>query len=329
MIKHKKELKIIKLLNLKKIKKLLISRAFLGSLFFAFALWVYSALSSEYKTYIDVPLKILLPKNVALETALPEKISVKVKGKGWDIFYLNFFSATANCSVNLSDKEMSEGYYLITRNDIIKGVESFSNVEAIDVMPENLEITTGLIERKKVPVRVKIKVNPREGFIQVAGFASYPDSIIITGNSRVIRKIDYWETARAQFSDIFHLQTVSVSLKDTLKNIITLSQNSVKVKFNVEQTAELVIYDVGIDIRGTENLPKSHMLSPNKINVTIRGGVEQLSEFNPDIITSYIEYRDILGDSTGIIIPHVEVTNNNYHIVSINPPYLYHKKIIN
>ncbi|OGU10889.1 MAG: hypothetical protein A2X61_16825 [Ignavibacteria bacterium GWB2_35_12] len=329
MKKHKQELKIVKMLNLKKIKRLLISKSFLGSLFFAFALWVYTALSSEYKTFIDVPLKILLPKNVALETALPEKISVKVKGSGWDIFYLNFFSTSANCTVNLSDKEMSEGYYQITRNDIIKGVESFSNVEPTDVLPEILEITTGLIERKKVPVRVKIKVNPRDGFIQVTGFDSYPDSIIITGNSRIVRKIDYWETTQSQFSDVFQMQSVSVALKDTLKNIITLSQNFVTVKFNVEQLAELVVNDVDIDIRGAENLPKNHLLTPNRVNVTIRGGVEQLSEFDPDLITSYIEYRDILGDSTGIIIPHVEVANNNYHIVSINPPYLFHKKIIN
>ena len=286
-------------------------------------------MNSDYKTFIDVPLKILLPKNVALETALPEKISVKVKGNGWDIFYLNFFSTSANCTVNLIDKNITEGYYQITRNDIIKGVESFSNVEVTDVLPEILEITTGLIERKKVPVRVEIKINPRDGFIQVDGFSVYPDSIIITGNSRVVSKIDFWETTQSQFSDVFQEQTVSVGLKDTLKNIITLSQNSVNVKFKVEQEAEMVIYDVGIDIRGTESLPKSHLLSSKKIDVTIRGGVEQLSEFNPDLISSYIEYRDILGDSTGIIIPHVEVANNNYHIVSINPPYLFHKKIIN
>lgn len=329
MKKHKQEHKIFKLLNLKRIKRLFVSRAFLGSLFFAFALWVYTSLNTEYKTFIEVPLKILLPKNVALETALPEKISVKVKGTGWDIFYLNFFSTSANCTVNLSDREMSEGYYQITRNDIIKGVESFTKVEPIDVLPEILEINTGLIERKKVPVMVKIKVNPRDGYIQVAGFTAYPDSVIITGNSRVVRKIEYWETEQSQFSDVFQVQSVPVALNDTLKNIITLSQNTVNVKIKVEQTAELVIYDVGIDIRGTDNLPKGHLLSLKKINITIRGGVEQLSEFNPDIISSYIEYRDIIGDSTGIIIPRVEVANNNYQIVSINPPYIFHKKIIN
>ena len=329
MKRHRHESKIIKILNLKRIRKVLLSRAFLGSFFFASALWIYTALNSEYKTFIDVPFRIMLPKNLAIETALPEKISVKVKGKGWDIFYLNFFSTSANCTVNLSDKNITEGNFQITRNDFIKGVESFSNVEAIDVLPEILEITTGSIERKKVPVKVNIKVNPREGFIQVGGYNSYPDSVIITGNSRVVMNIEYWETAPTVFSEIYQPLTATVNLKDTLKNIISISQNTVNVKFKVEQAGELVINDVNINIRGIDNLPKSQMLSQKKINVTVRGGIEQLADFNPNMITSYIEYRDIMSDSIGIIIPKVDISNSNFHIISINPPFLYHKRIIN
>ncbi|TAL68194.1 MAG: hypothetical protein EPN82_12435 [Bacteroidetes bacterium] len=329
MKKHRHETKFGRIFNLKRIKRVLLSRAFLGSFFFASALWIYTALNSEYKTFIDVPFRILLPKNLAIETAMPEKISVKVKGKGWDIFYLNFFSTSANCTVNLSDKNLTEGNYQITRNDFIKGVESFSNVEAIDVLPEVLEITTGTIERKKVPVRVNIKVNPRDGFIQVAGFSSYPDSVIITGNSRVVRNIEYWETAPTIFSDVYQVQSSTVNLKDTLRNIVSLSQSSVNVKFKVEQAGELLINDVNIDIRGVDNLPKSQLLSPKKINITVRGGIEQLADFNPNLISSYIEYRDILNDSIGIIIPKIDISNSNFHIISVNPPFLYHKKIIN
>jgi hypothetical protein len=101
------------------------------------------------------------------------------------------------------------------------------------------------------------------------------------------------------------------------------------VKFKVEQSAELVINDVGIDIKGAENIPKNHLLSPTRISITIRGGVEQLAGFNPELIHTYIEYRDILNDSTGIIIPKVDISNNNYKIIGINPPFLFHKKIIN
>ncbi|MBI5325481.1 MAG: hypothetical protein HZB41_09480 [Ignavibacteriae bacterium] len=329
MKKHRHESIFERIFNLKKIRKVLLSKAFLGSFFFAFALWVYTALNNEYKTFVDVPFKILLPKNIAIETALPEKISVKVKGKGWDIFYLNFFSTSANCTVNLIEKDIGEGNFQITRNDIIKGVESFSNVEPIDVLPEILEITTGTIERKKIPVRVNIIVHPRDGFVQVSGFSSYPDSIIITGNSRVLRNLDYWETNQTVFSDVYKMQTVPVTLKDTLKNILTLSQNSVNVKFNIEQMAELVVNDINIRIHGIENLPKSQLITPERINVTVRGGVEQLAEFNPSQISSYIEYRDILNDSIGIIIPKVGISNNKFRIVSINPLYIYHKKIIN
>jgi YbbR domain-containing protein len=329
MKRQRHEAKVTKYLHWKKIRKILTSKSFLGSIFFAFAMWVYTSLNAEYKTFVDVPLKIKLPKNVAIETPLPSKISIKVKGSGWAIFYLDFFSTSADCLINLSDKPLSEGSYQITRSEIIKGVEYFLNVEAIDVLPEVLEITTGLIAQRTVPVKSNISLNLKDGFSNVGNIVLSPDSISISGNKKVIDNISHWETVPTTINKVFEPGTITVSLKDTLNTIVTLSQNYINANYDVEQSADLTVYDIPVNIKGSNNLPKNHKLEPNRICITLSGGVEQLANFDPGQIESYIDLKDILQDSTGIIIPKVKIGNKNIKLNSINPPYIFHKRYIN
>ena len=329
MKKQKHETMVSKYINRKKIRRILVSKSFLGSIFFAIAMWIYTSLNADYKTFVDVPLKIKLPKNIAIETPLPSKISIKVQGSGWAIFYLDFFSTSADCMINLSDKPITEGSIQITRSDIIKGAENFLNVEPIDVLPEVLEITTGLITHNSVPVKPNIRLNLKDGFSEVGNIDLSPDSVIISGNKKVIENIKYWETVPATINKVYVPGTINVPLKDTLNTIVILSQNNIKVRYNVEQTADLVIYDLPIKIKGGSNLPRDNKIEPDKISIIISGGVEQLAEFNPEQIDTYIELKDIQLDSTGILIPKVKLNNKNIKLLSIDPPYIFHKKFIN
>jgi len=82
------------------------------------------------------PLRIILPANRAIEEPPPEIITFKVQGTGWDLFNLIFFNSAAICSVDLSKAAINVDEYEITRNQIIKSIAYFNNVEAIESIPE-------------------------------------------------------------------------------------------------------------------------------------------------------------------------------------------------
>jgi hypothetical protein len=309
-------------LYIKKIKRLLRSKAFLGSFLFAISLWGYTSLNHEYMPFVKVPLSVKPPVDKAIENPLPESISIKVKGGGWQLFYLFFFNNVKQCVIDLSSKYIAEDEYIVSRTDILKGIQNIVDVEPIDVFPESMKLKLGKIGTYKVPVNPIISITPRAGFIAMSNISLEPDSIQITGNDRVVKNIKSWNTKKIEFTGINKTSTMSVPLSDSLSSIVKLSQTYINIKVNVQQEADLTIYDLPIFIKGG-TMPRNHRIVPAKINVTIHGGVEQLANLVIDNITPYIDYEELINDTTGIITPKVSM-DGDLHNFYIKPGYIYH-----
>ncbi len=301
--------KYIKTLNLQKIKKQVKSKAFLGSVLFAASLWAYSSLNYDYKPLIKVPLTIKVPANKAIEKGLQQEVSIKVKGSGWQLFNLIFFNTSAKCVIDLTSKDLSGKEYIITRTDVLKGLENIVDVEPIDVQPESMKLTIGKMATYKVPVNPILSISPRPGFIAMSNIKIQPDSILITGNEKLIKGIKRWNTKVFVSNNLFKTTTFDVPLADSLKGFITLSQANVKITVKLQQAADITIYDVKLHIKGG-SLPKGHKLQPKRISVVVHGGIEQIAKITDSDIYSYINYKDIMNDSTGIIIPKIQINEN-------------------
>ena len=52
------------------------------------------------------------------------------------------------------------------------------------------------------------------------------------------------------------------------------------------------------------------MLLPNKISVAVKAGIEILGRMDMDNIKAYVNYRDIVLDTLGSIIPQVDLPEN-------------------
>jgi len=298
----------------------------LGSILFATSLWGYTSLNHEYTPFVKVPLSVLLPADKAIENPLPENISIKVKGTGWQLFYLIFFNRTKECTVDLSDKAISDNEYIITRTDILKGIQNIVDVEPIDVLPESVKLIIGQLVTRKVPVNPIIAITPRDGFVAMANYKLKPDSIEITGNETTVRNIRFWNTRPTNIDGVYKHTAMSLALSDTLSTIIKLSRSSVNIYFDVQQEADITIYDIPIRIRGG-SLPKNHKLKPEKISVIVQGGINQIAEISKYDIDSYIDYNELINDTTGIIKPKIEINEkvNNFYP---HPRYIYHYRIV-
>lgn len=295
------------LLNfLKKVVKIIFTPVFLGALLLSLTLWIYTTLNSEQIAYIDIPLSIKMPTDKSSETLIPKSIFVEFKGTGWQLINLMYFNTSVKCFLDLNNFKINNNQIEIGRNDFIKGLQSIVNVQALNIVPENLVIKLGEVINKKVKVIPNIKLNPAEGFIVIGDPEISPDSISIKGNEKIIKTLNHWSTELAVFDNIKSSFTVYLPLKDTLKNMVELKENIVRIDVNVQQKASLVVKSVEVKVVGGM-LPSDYILLPKYVDVVISGGIEDICNVNLDEIYAFIEYSSLLKEPTGVIVPQIIV----------------------
>ncbi|MCX8055767.1 MAG: hypothetical protein N3A67_08900 [Ignavibacteria bacterium] len=303
------------------------SKSFWGSLLFAIALWSYTSLNSEYQTIVEIPLKITLPSNRALENVPPENVFVDVKGSGWNLFYLIFLNNAKICNIDLSREVLLDSIYRINKIDLQRSLKYLKNVSPINVLPENIQLITGKIEEYEVLVDPQITIIPRDGFMLIGKPIIDPLKVKIRGNDKIVSKINKWETENILFDNINSPILASVNLIDTLKGVVSVTPKKVLIKAEVQQSAEITIDDIAVDIVNG-SLPAGHIIEPPIISVVIQGGVGILSEITKFDISAVIEFDKIINDTTGIIKPVINLPSN-VSLLRIDPPFLTHKVISN
>ena len=312
--------------RIKKIYHFIISKTFLGALGFAFALWLYITLNTEFITFVKLPLVVKLPANRAIESPLPPFISVKVRGTGWQIFNLNYFNSAAKCEIDLINEKISDSLHLLSRIDIMKNLQSTLNIDAIDVMPSMLNLSMGKIEEFSIIIKPDVVIEPSDGYMLVGDVLTKPDLINIAGNEKIIQKITEWKTIPYKVENAREPIFSVVPLVDSLTNIVTLSQNTVKVIADIQKISEIEVRDIPVQISGSD-LPKEHQIMPKRLTITLRGGIDDIVGLNYDNISITVNSADVLNDTTGILIPRVELPQN-IKMLTIRPQYITHKVII-
>lgn len=307
---------------LRRVMKAMFSKYFIGSLIFATALWAYVSLNQEYKTVIQVPLQILLPGTRAFESAPPENLTVSIKGSGWQIFNI-FFSSSLLCQIDLTKMDITKKEYEISRDKILKGILSLNYVQPTDIYPEYIKINTGQVGEYTVPIEPQVFITPKSGYTVVGDYQIKPDIAVIRGIDGVAKRITKWFTKQYFFENPTEPINAQIQLSDSLKGIIGLNINTVKLYADIQQVAEQNIPDIPVKIRGGI-LPAQHIIEPRIISITIQGGIKAIKDLSQDQISVSLDYLSVLNDSTGIIAPTITLPPN-ISVLQVNPPYLFHK----
>lgn len=311
---------------LKSILNLIKSKSFIGSVVFAIALWIYTTLSWEFTTWVKLPVNVIIPQNKAFETQLPDKISVEVKGIGWQLFNLMFFNSSAKCQLDLSQQKFPDNIYVASRNDLIKNIQFISNLQALDVDPQTIDVRTANVGEYSVQIIPDVKINTREGFVQVGNISVKPDLINIRGNNRIVNNISTWKTENIILNDIFEPVSKIVSLNDTMKGIVELAHDKVRLEADIQRMTEVTVYDIKVNI-DNKDLLKTHIIYPERVHITLRGGLNQIEMLDYKLIKAELSSNVLENDSTGIIQPIIKVPGN-IKIIKIDPEYLVHKRIV-
>lgn len=314
-------------MDFKKSINIVSKKAFLGALIFAISLWLYTTLSGNYSAIINMPLIIKLPIDRAFEGEPPKFVTVESKGTGWNLFNLIFFNNSKKIVIDLSQSNINDTEYSITRQNLIKGVQSMERVELTDILNDNLVIQTGKISSYMVKVEPDFIINPSDGFTIVGNPKIEPEYVEIRGNDKIIKNIKFWRTKPIVYNNINKSFTKEIELSDSLQGIVNIDKKYVKFTANIQQTAEVTFDEIRINIRGGV-MPQNYIIYPNFLTLTFRGGIKEIIDLTPDKINVTINFADIINDKSGVLIPKIEYPSN-LKIINTEPKYITNYKIIN
>ncbi|MEI6091552.1 MAG: hypothetical protein WCR42_13945 [bacterium] len=306
---------------LKAMIKLLRNKIFWGSLIIATWLWVYITLDNVYQTQLVAELIVQLPDDVAIENYIPEKVTFDVEGRGWDLFTAKYFSGEQVCRINLRNLNIIKDTIIITNKQILNSMLLNNNLSTKIVEPNFLTLVTGKIIEKLVPLRSNLIINTRNGYRVNGEIHLKPRKIYIRGNAKLVDKIDYWFTEKKIYDDMYKSFESTVGVLDTFGTRVYPLKKIVGFAAEIQQTVEITLYDVPVRIKGA--ISNAHKLYPDKITVTVNGGIAEIEKLEIGSVRAYVNAKDLLEDKRGTIIPKFDLPKN-VQVLTFKPKYLNH-----
>ena len=285
------------------------------STLFAIALWFSINMGYEYQTAVSLPLVLENVKpNRSLAKPVPPTINIKVRASGWQLLGL-YFVPDARYVLDISD--ISSRFSFLTNKDLLERLKLPEGIRTIDIKPDTVLVVLDEKVKKTVPVEPVVTMTFREGYGVVGDLKSIPDSVTLTGAQSLLDKIDRWETDQLVFSNLKSDVNVRVGVSDSMSFGITPFPAAVAVQIDVQPIAEKTFKGIPVEVNQVQG-NRLVVLIPPKIDIIVRGGIEQVAAVEQKDFSSYVDYKSILLDTTGSITP-VVTTPKDIKIVRQDP----------
>lgn len=275
----------------------------LATTLFAILLWVSVNLTYEYQITATAPLVVDgIPTDRELATPLPRTVAMRFRGNGWRMAALAL-SGDLRCHIDF--ETLPANRRALTLIDIVERLNIPPGIQPVDMKPESLFLSLEPYVEKRVPVVLEHTMSFQGGFGQVGPTKILPESVTVRGASSVVSQIPSWPTAFTTFTKLKAPVDMEVRLADTSSYRLSFSPASVRVQINIQPFAERTIPGLPVEIR---SIPASRevILIPPKIDIVVRGGIEQLADLTPAEFHVHTDYATLIADTTGYL--DVEVT---------------------
>ena len=275
------------------------------SFLFSVVLWISVSLSNDYYSTFSIPLKLVdFRQGLTSGSKIPRDISVKVKGKGWKLVAAKIgaepaFTVTVNGDIGNKNINL---YNYLSENQWLS-----SDLEVIDITPDTLSVNIEKITSKRLKVIPDFDISFRQGYGIASKISVAPDSVVVYGPLSELKKMSSIQTENIRLSDI----SDKIARRVDLKNIqgMTYKENNVFVTIDVQRIVDRIIENVQVDVL---DVPRDRevVLLPNKISISVRGGIDILGRLTNDQFKAHVNYRDVVLDSLGLISPKIKYPEN-------------------
>ncbi len=247
---------------------------FLVCLLISAFVWLLMSLNREYYSTLDYKLQISgLPSDKILMNKPGDHLLLRVRGQGYDLAELDFFSPKRSVTIDVRDIKLTEKKngdytaYLLTSPYATSIARQLKlSDELTGVSPDTLFFRFREKMQKKVPVRAPVEFTLDRQFWLSGPLQLNPDSIILKGLQSVLDTIDFVQSSAYQFGQINDSVAVKLPITEySLEHPLELSSDSVLVTVPVEQFTEVRLE---VDIHPAEiDSVEYYRFFPNKVNL--------------------------------------------------------------
>ena len=284
------------------------------SLAFSVILWVSITLSNDYSTNLQLPIKFInLPEGYVTASHSSEKINIKVRGKGWNLLTAKI--AAQNDYYVDAGKELKKKQIFDLRSFAAENTWLTSKLQILEITPDTISFSFEKISYAKLKIVPHLQLDFKTGYSLATDVTVIPESIIVSGP---IQKVNAMVDVPTELLKISSLSEKTEKIVE-LKNIPGLNYEvqTASVILNVQRTVEQSFDEINVRVL---DIPRDRdvVLLPNKINISLRGGIDVLGKLDKTKISATVDYREVVLDSIGSVTPRLTLPDNT-KLVYIKP----------
>ncbi len=274
----------------------------IGSILFAVVMWLSVNMRDEYTVVRRVPVVLENMKDgKALKYPIPKTMSIRFRGTGW---LLAGLSLTPDIQYFIDMSSIGTEDFIITGKDLFEHIKLPFSLQSIDIKPDSLVLAVEDYTEKRVPIEPKFMLEFHDGYGQVGAIHLSPDSTTIGGAEHIVRSISSWHTAYKKFDDIRAPIDLLMPVEESPDYSLEVSATTTRLQVNVQPFAEKTFIGIPVTANGTP-FNREVIFIPPKIDIIVRGGIDQLAKLSPSDFQATVDYQDIDQDSVTTIVPQL------------------------
>jgi len=166
---------------------------------------------------------------------------------------------------------------------------------------------------KKVKIIPDLNLKFKSGYGLATKVVIKPETTMVSGPVSEINKMDSVHTKNVLLSNLDDKTFKLIELQEFPG--VSYQNSKVSVYLNVQKIVDKNILDVQVNV---VDVPKDRtvVLLPNKIEVGVRGGINILAKLTNDDFNSFVNYRDVVLDTLGSIVPKIILPENTFLLYS-------------
>lgn len=275
------------------------------SALFSVLIWGSVTLSEQFYSIRDFKIRIINePNGYSYGSINPEKVSIKLKAKGWQLLTLGLGPQNEYL---ISAKKDSGKIIVDPLSQIDENNWLSAGLSITEISPRQISFYVEKLKFKKLKIEAETDISYNDGYGLATPIKVYPDSVLVAGPSSVLDKISTIKTKIVKLSSLDSKIKIIADIDEP--EGFQLEQNKAELTFDVQRIVEKTFENVKVIINGMPE-DRDIVFIPNTINCSLRGGINILGKINPNEISASIDYREIVYDTLGSVQPKISIPQN-------------------
>jgi len=251
---------------------------------------------------MDFTVKVVnQPSGYSSGVIAPDKISLKMKAKGWQLLTLALGSQTEY----LVSADKDSGVITVDPfNEIDENYWLSKGLSITEINPRQVSFKVEKVKVKRLKIEAETDISFSNGYGLATPIKIYPDSVLVSGPSSVLDNISTIKTKVLRISSLDNKIKIIADIDEPQG--FQLEENKAELTIDVQRIVENS-FD-GINVRVLD-IPADRdvVLLPNQINISLRGGIDVLGKMEKDKIKATVYYRDVVLDTIGSVAPKLDI----------------------